>query len=58
MAEDGFDRSRIPDQMWMNADAVVAASLAALGNGQVLVVPGDDNVEFARSGLQQQLDDL
>ena len=58
MAEDGFDRSRIPDQMWMNADAVVAASLAALGNGQVLVVPGDDNLDFARSGLQQQLDDL
>jgi len=44
--------------MWMNADAVVAASLAALGNGQVLVVPGDDNLDFARSGLQQQLDDL
>ena len=58
MAEDGFDRSRIPDQMWMNADAVVAASLAALGNGQVLVVPGDDNVDFARAGLQRQLDDL
>jgi hypothetical protein len=58
MAEDGFDRSRIPDQMWMNADAVVAASLAALGNGQVLVVPGDDNVDFARAGMQRLLDDL
>lgn len=58
MAEDGFDRSRIPDQMWMNADAVVAASLAALGNGKVLVVPGDDNLDFARAGLQQQLNDL
>ena len=58
MAEDGFDRSRIPDHMWMNADAVVAASLAALGNGKVLVVPGDDNLDFARAGLQQQLNDL
>ena len=58
MAEGGFDRSRIPDQMWMNADAVVAASLAALGNGKVLVVPGDDNLDFARAGLQQQLNDL
>jgi hypothetical protein len=58
MAEGGFDRSRIPDQMWMNTDAVVTASLAALGNGQVLVVPGDDNVDFARAGLQQLLDDL
>jgi short-subunit dehydrogenase len=58
MAKGGFDRSRIPDQMWMNADAVVAASLAALGNGKVLVVPGDDNLNFARAGLQQQLNDL
>jgi hypothetical protein len=24
----------------------------------VLVVPGDDNVDFARAGLQQLLDDL
>lgn len=58
MADDGFDRSRIPEQMWMGADAVVAASLAALGSGQVLVVPGEDNRGFARFGLQQQLDAL
>ena len=54
----GFDRSRIADQMWMNADAVVAASLAALGSGQVVVVPGEYNLDFAKAGLQQQLDQL
>ncbi|MDG2273783.1 MAG: SDR family NAD(P)-dependent oxidoreductase [Halioglobus sp.] len=54
----GFDRSRIADQMWMNADAVVAASLAALGSGQVVVVPGEYNLDFAKGGLQQQLDQL
>jgi hypothetical protein len=40
--------------MWMTAQAVVEASLAALGSGQVLVVPGEDNRAIARSGLQQQ----
>ena len=58
MAENGFDRTRVPEQMWMAADTVVAASLAALGSEQVLVVPGEDNPGFARMGLQQQLDTL
>jgi short-subunit dehydrogenase len=58
MAAEGFDRDRIPPQMWMTAEAVVAASLAALGTAQVLVVPGADNRDFARLGLQQQLDGL
>jgi short-subunit dehydrogenase len=58
MADEGFDRSRVPEQMWMDADAVVAASLAALGSAKVLVVPGEDNRGFARLGLQQQLDAL
>ena len=58
MAENGFDRTRVPEQMWMAADTVVAASLAALGSEQVLVVPGEDNPGFARMGLQQQLDAL
>ena len=56
MADNGFDRTRVPEQMWMAADTVVAASLAALGSEQVLVVPGEDNPGFARMGLQQQLD--
>ncbi len=58
MAAAGFDRNRIPEQMWMTAEAVVEASLAALGSTQVLVVPGADNRGFARLGLQQQLDGL
>jgi uncharacterized protein len=58
MAAAGFERNRIPEQMWMTAEAVVAASLAALGSKQVLVVPGADNRGFARLGLQQQLDGL
>jgi len=58
MAAQGFDRSRIPQAMWMTSAAVVAASLAALGSGQVVVVPGGDNQGFARLGLQQQLDTL
>jgi short-subunit dehydrogenase len=58
MIEEGFDRDRIPDEMWMSSEEVVAASLAALGGGQVLVVPGQDNQGFAQSGLQQQLGHL
>ena len=58
LVEAGFDSSRIPDEMWMNADEVVAASLAALGSGQVLVVPGEANQALVRMGLQQQLDAL
>ncbi len=42
----------------MNAGEVVAASLEALGSGQVLVVPGETNQALARMGLQQQLDAL
>ncbi len=58
MIEHGFDRAQIPDQLWMTADAVVTASLAALGNGQVLFVPGEDNLDIARTSLQRQLEDL
>jgi len=58
LADEGFDRNRIPEQFWMSAQAVVAASLAALGSGQVLVVPGADNQRLVRQGLQQQLDSL
>ena len=42
----------------MAADAVVSASLDALGSARVLVVPGEDNLGFAQFGLQQQLDNL
>ena len=58
MDEAGFDVNRIPQEMWMDAPAVVSASLAALAAGQVLVVPGEANQAIARMGLQQQLDAL
>jgi hypothetical protein len=58
MASEDFDPKRIPEQMWMTARDVVAASLEALGSGKVLVVPGEHNRNVARMGLQQQLDSL
>jgi short-subunit dehydrogenase len=54
----GFDKSKVPQHLWMDAGEVVAISLGALGNGQVLVVPGEGNQALARMGLQQQLDAL
>lgn len=36
----GFDRSAIPQKLWMTAEAVVAESLESVGNGKVIVVPG------------------
>ena len=56
--QSGFSKSKVPAEMWMDADAVVAASLAALGSGKVLVVPGQGNIGLARMGLQNQLDAL
>jgi short-subunit dehydrogenase len=54
----GFDKSRTPAALWMEADAVVAASLAALGSGRVLVVPGEATLALARVGVQRLLDAL
>ncbi len=56
--DEAFDRQRIPEELWMTAEDVVAESLAALGSGRVLVVPGEANRAIARSGLQRQLDAL
>jgi short-subunit dehydrogenase len=55
MSQAGFDTGRIPDAMWMSADAVVEASLAALDGGEVIVVPGEQNRQLARMGLERQL---
>lgn len=56
--EQGFDKGRIPEEMWMTAEEVVSASLAAMGSGRVLVVPGEGNQSLAKMGLQQQLSAL
>ena len=58
MAADGFDGERIPEGAWMTCAAVVADSLAALGSGRVLVVPGEKNRELARLGQRQLLEAL
>jgi short-subunit dehydrogenase len=58
MQDQGFDKKRIPDEMWMTPGEVVAASLASLASGRVLVVPGEGNQSVAKMGLQQQLDAL
>jgi hypothetical protein len=55
MAVQGFDIEAFPESMWMQADEVVAASLAALASGRVLVVPGEGNQALARMGLQDML---
>jgi len=58
IAEQGFDPSKIPEQMWSKASDVVAASLNALGSGKVLVIPGKVARDLATLGLQRQLDSL
>lgn len=58
MKEQGFDSSRFPDEMWMEAADVVAASLAALGSGELFVIPGAGNRELAKMGAQGMLDAL
>lgn len=58
MVADSFDMNKIPEEAWMSSQAVVSESLAALGSGQVLVVPGEHNRAIALSGQQQLLDSL
>ncbi len=53
-----FDRAMVPDEEWMDAPSVVAASLAALDGGPVVFVPGEGNVESARKGLSRALGKL
>ncbi|MCB1844903.1 MAG: SDR family oxidoreductase [Halioglobus sp.] len=58
MSGRSFDRERIPPEGWMASADVVAASLAALGSGRVLVVPGEQNLAIARSALEKALAQL
>lgn len=54
MAQYGFDGSRVPQEFWMDAAAVVAESLEALSSEQVIVVPGEGNRAIAKAGLAAQ----
>ncbi|MEM1155018.1 MAG: SDR family NAD(P)-dependent oxidoreductase [Pseudomonadota bacterium] len=58
MDELGFDKSKIPEHMWMSAEKVVTKSLDALGSGQVLVITGDENAGLVKASLQRQIDEL
>lgn len=58
MTRAGFTRDMIPADMWMQAADVVAASLAALADGPVILVPGEANAELARKTVQSQLEEL
>jgi short-subunit dehydrogenase len=49
----GFDVDRVPAQLWMEAPAVVAESLAALGSDNWLVVPGEHNRELVAAALAE-----
>jgi short-subunit dehydrogenase len=51
----GFDVGRIPEALWMEADAVVAESLAALESPQKpwLIVPGEHNREVVRAAIDE-----
>jgi len=51
----GFDTDRTPAELWMESEAVVAASLAALAEEQVLVIPGERNVDIVRGAITGQL---
>ncbi len=53
-----FDRQMVPAEEWMDAPEVVAASLAALEGGPVVLVPGDGNRESARKGVARALSKL
>ena len=50
----GFDVGRVPAPLWMEAEAVVAASLAALAQEAPpwLLVPGELNRQFVSGALQ------
>ncbi|WP_116364795.1 SDR family NAD(P)-dependent oxidoreductase [Parahaliea mediterranea] len=54
----GFDKSRFPEDMWMTVEEVVDISLDRLDGGEVVVVPGEMNVNLVRSALAQQLDSV
>jgi short-subunit dehydrogenase len=58
MKDQGFSPDAFPEDMWMQAEEVVAASLDALGSGRVMVVPGEGNLSLARMGAQAALDAL
>ena len=54
----GFDTERTPAELWMESDAVVAASLTALAEERVIVVPGEVNENIVRGAIAGQLNSI
>lgn len=52
MVDQGFDRSRFPDEVWMEAQEVVAESVETMGSGRLFVIPGEGNRELALLGAR------
>lgn len=44
----GFDRSLIPDKLWMTAEECVSFSLDAFRENKIVCIPGKQNEEFVR----------
>ncbi len=55
---EGFDKTRIPEELWMESEEVVDLSLAALEEDRVIVVTGETNVMMAKAALQATLDSI
>lgn len=53
-----FDKSQVPEALWMQPEEVVADSLAALKGDKVVVISGEINKDMAQKGLQAQLEQL
>ncbi len=51
MDERGFGSEQFPEEMWMEPPELVSASLAALGTGELFVIPGEANRHSARRAL-------
>ena len=51
-----FDKSRVPDKLWITPDAVVAASLEALESEKLFVIPGEENIEIASKGVTELME--
>lgn len=58
-AYDHFERSSVPEWLWMSADEVVAESLTSLGNGKPTIIPGWVNKGIVALGFFNiELNDL
>lgn len=55
---EGFDKTRVPAELWMEPAEVVRQSLAALEEERVTVITGEQNVAMVSASVQATLDSL